>query len=441
MNSSRLLTSLATTNELAELFSDQCILVAFLQFESALARAQAKLGMIPQSAADAIGRAAVPEGFDVQALARDARISASIAIPLVKALTARVAAGDQSAASFVHWGSTSQDAVDTAMSLLLSRAKAIFERDDAHLSKSLRALSDRHAGTIMLARTILQPALPTTFGYKVAGWYAGVKRSWRRLAPSFGEAVTLQFGGAAGTLAAYGQQGTALATALGKELNLPVASAPWHTQRDRVAALVAHCGIYTGAHGKIARDITLLMQQEVSEVAEAGSGSSAMPNKRNPAGCVLAIAAATRMPGLVATCLSAMVQEHERAAGAWQAEWPVVADALQTTGSALAGVITALDGLTVYPERMRANIEATQGVIFAEKVRMLVQAKLGRQAAERLLAEAAREARETARPFRQILGARPEIVRLLTAEQLDNLDRLEDYLGAAEEFRKKLLED
>jgi 3-carboxy-cis,cis-muconate cycloisomerase len=441
MTSSRLLTSLATTPEMADLFSDPSIVKTFFEFESALVRAQAMLGMIPASAADTISRAAAAEGFDAEALAREARFSASIAIPLVKALGARVAASDSAAARFVHWGATSQDALDTVMSLLISRAKPILERDHARLAKSLLALSDKHAGTVMLARTLLQPALPTTFGYKVAGWYGSVARSWRRLNESFREAVTLQFGGAAGTLAAYGRQGTALATALGKELKLPVAAAPWHAHRGRLAALVADCGIYAAAVGKIARDISLLMQQEVGELAEAGGGSSAMPNKRNPAGSVLALAAATRVPGLVAACLSAMVQEHERAAGAWQAEWPVVADTLQATGSALAAVAGAIEGLTVYPERMRANIAATHGVIFAEKVRMLVQPKLGREATERLLADAAREAQETARPFREVLRSRPEIISILSREQLDGVDRPEDYLGAAEEFRKKLLEE
>ena len=441
MTSSRLLGSLGATEELADLFSDRSVLAAFFQFESALARAQGRLGLIPASAAVAISQAAVADDFDVAAIARDARASATVAIPLVKAVSARLAAGDQVACRFVHWGATSQDAVDTVMSLLLRRAQAIFSRDHAHLERSLRALSDEHAGTVMLGRTVLQPAPPITFGYKAAGWYGGVRRSWRRLCASFDKAVTLQFGGATGTLAAYGQQGTALAAVLGKELNLPVANAPWHAHRDLMAALVADCGIYTAALGKIARDVSLLMQQEVGEVAEAGGGSSAMPNKRNPAGSVLALAAATRMPGLVAAFLAGMVQEHERAAGAWQAEWPVVAGAIESTGSALAAILGAIDGLTVYPERMRANLEATRGVIFAEKVRMIVQPRLGREVAEDLLAEAAREALETARPFREVLRARPEIASLLLAEQMDSIDRPEDYLGAAEEFRRKLLED
>ncbi|HXJ93515.1 MAG TPA: 3-carboxy-cis,cis-muconate cycloisomerase [Terriglobia bacterium] len=440
MASSRLLASLATTKELADLFSDQSVLAALLRFESALSRAQAQLGIVPASAADAISRAGVANDFNAEAIARDARLCATIVIPLVKALTARVAAHDPIAARFVHWGATSQDAVDTAMSLLLSRAKPILARDHAHMAQSLRALSEAHAKTVMLGRTLLQPAPPITFGYKVAGWYGGVQRSWRRLDTSFSDAVTLQFGGAAGTLAAYGQQGIALAAALGKELNLPVANAPWHAHRDRMAALIADCGIYTGALGKIARDVSLLMQHEVGEVAEAGGRSSAMPHKRNPAGSVVALAAATRMPGLVAAFLAGMVQEHERAAGGWQAEWPIVSDVIETTGSALAAIAGAIDGLTVYPDRMRANLGAARGVIFAEKVRMLIQAAIGRETAENLLADAARQALKTSRSFLEMLRTRPEVASLLTAEQLDNIDCAEDYLGAAEEFRKNLLE-
>ena len=191
----------------------------------------------------------------------------------------------------------------------------------------------------------------------------------------------------------------------------------------------------------VARGVSRLVRGEVGGVGGAGGGSSSMPQKMNPAGSVIALAAATRMPGLVAACLAGAAQEHERAAGGWQAEWPVVADSIATTGSALSAIASTLEGLAVYSERMRANLGATQGVIFAEKVRMMVQATIGREAAERLLAEATREALASARPFREVLRAQPKIASLLTAEQIDSVDRAEDYLGMAEEFRKKLLEE
>jgi 3-carboxy-cis,cis-muconate cycloisomerase len=431
--SSRLIDSLGTTEELAEIFSDCSILAAMLGFETALAHAQARLGMIPQAAADAIARVAAVEHFDADTIARESRQSATLAIPLVNALTARVRQIDEHSARFVHWGATSQDVVDAAMILLLQRAQIILARDHARLEHSLRELSDQHAGTVLLARTVLQPAPPITFGYKVAGWYGAVHRSWRRVCGSFAETLKLQFGGAAGTLAAYGSDGPALASELANALHLPVSDAPSHAHRDRLAALVAHAGIYTGGLGKIARDIALLMQQEVGEVAETGGGSSAMPNKRNPSGCVIGLAAAVRMPGLVASFLSGMVQEHERGAGGWQAEWQTLAAAIETTGSALAAMAGVVDGLTVYPDRMRANLAATHGVVFAEKAMMLLSPRMGRAAAHDLLADAAREAVESARPLREVLAGNKEIDGFS--------DRPEDYLGAAEQFRRQLLED
>ena len=416
---SRLLASLATTDDLAELFSDRSLLEAMLAFEAALARAQARLGIIPPAAAKAIERAATPKDFDAAWLAGAARESASVAIPLVKALTARVRALDESSAVWVHWGATSQDVLDTTMVLILRKARAVLARDHERLAQSLRALSDRHAHTVMLARTLLQPAPPITFGYKVAGWCAAIRRSWRRVGASFEEALQLQFGGASGTLASYGAQGIALAGELAGEFDLPVCIAPWQAHRDRLAALVAHLAIYTAALAKMARDISLLMQQEVGEAAEAGGGSSAMPNKQNPSGCVIALAAANRTPGLAAAFLSGMVVEHERGAGGWQAEWPTLAAMVEAAGSAVAAMAGVIDGLTVYPDRMRANIAATEGAIFAERAYLRLAPELG--------PEAAREAVRKTRPLRDLPG-------------LENIDRPEEYLGAAEEFRQRLLE-
>jgi 3-carboxy-cis,cis-muconate cycloisomerase len=422
-----LIGSLATTEELAEVFSDRSVLKAMLSFEVGLARAQTRLGMIPAAAADAIEQATAVEDFDAAAIARAARESASIAIPFVKALMAR--AGD--ASRYVHWGATSQDLVDTAMVLLLKQAEIILRRDHTWLVGSLRELSDQHAGTVMLARTLLQPAPPITFGYKAAGWYGAIHRSW-----PFVDALPLQFGGASGTLAAYGKDGPALARELARELGLALPGAPWHTQRDCFALLMSRCGIYTACLGKMARDIALLMQQEVGEVAEAGGGSSAMPNKQNPSGCTIVLAAATRTPGLVAAFLSGMIQEHERSAGGWQAEWATVSAVIEATGSALAAMVGTVEGLNVYGDRMRANLAATHGVIFAEKAALLLTPRFGREAARALAADAAREAAAQGRPMGEMLAGSG-----LTEEQLADLDNPYDYLGAAEEFRRKLLEE
>ncbi len=208
--------------------------------------------------------------------------------------------------------------------------------------------------------------------------------------------------------------------------------APWHAHRDRLAALVAACGIYTGTLGKIARDVSLLMQDETSEVAEPGGGSSTMPNKRNPAGCAVALAAATRLPGLVAAFLTGMVQEHERAVGGWHAEWPTIAAAIQTTGSALAAMVEVVGGLSVNVDRMRANIESSNGAIFAERVTMLLIPSVGREAATRFVIEALNVSRESGKTFREALLGMPDITRVIPADQLRTIDAPEDYLGVAE---------
>lgn len=423
----RLIDSFATTAELASLFSDAAVLAAMLRFESALAEAQARLGLIPSSAADAIAKV---DSLDPASLAEDARHSASLAIPFVAALTARLREIDPAAAGFVHWGATSQDVLDTSLALLLRGSQPVLARDHARLQSALRTLSDQHAATVMLARTLLQPAPPITFGYKAAGWFGAVERSWRRLSQAFGEAIQLQFGGAAGTLAAYGPHGPDLAAELGRQLDLPVPAAPWHAHRDRLAALLVQCGVYSGSLAKIARDIALLMQPEIAEVSERGGTSSAMPNKRNPSGSVVTLAAATRVPGLVAAFLSAMPQEHERAAGGWQSEWPIVAGIIQATGSALASLAATVEGLTIHPARMRANIEATHGAVFAEKAAMLLAPRLGRTAAQQRVAEAA--------PANTL---RDGLAGVLSPGELQTLDEPEDYLGAAETFRRRLLEE
>ncbi len=424
---SRLIDNFAASPELAEVFSDAAVLAAMLRFELALARAQARLGIIPEAAAAAIGRV---HRLEAPELAEQARESASLAIPFVRALTERVGAIEPEAAGFVHFGATSQDLLDTALILLLRRAREALARDHNRLQRKLRYLSGQHAKTVMLARTLLQPALPTTFGYKVAGWFGAVQRSWRGWSQALDDALQLQFGGAAGTLASFGARGPELASALAAELDLPEPPAPWHSHRDRLAALVAHAGIYAGSLAKVARDIALLMQPEIGEVSECGGGSSAMPHKRNPSGSVVVLAAAAPVPGLVAAFLSAMPQEHERAAGGWQAEWPIVAGVMQAAGSALAALAETIDGLTVHSDRMRANIEAPGGAVFAEKAAMLLAPRMGRMAAQSAVSAALQNG-----PVRESLAT------LLTPAELQRIDIPEDYLGAAETLRRRLLEE
>jgi 3-carboxy-cis,cis-muconate cycloisomerase len=448
----RLVDALVTTEALNLVFSDTQVLQVLLDVEAALARAQAALGVIPASAASAIQQAAKADGFDIDALARDARASATIAIPLVAALTARVEAIDPDAARYVHWGATSQDIADTAMSVLIERACHLLKRDHATLAARVRELSDAHADTVMLGRTLLQPAPPITFGLKAAGWYGSLCRSWARVAQAWHDAARIQLGGASGTLAAFGDRGQEVVDALGDPvpelltglpaagsiLMLPPAAAPWHTARDRYAALVSACAIYGGVLGKMARDVSLLMQFEVGEVREAGGGSSTLPHKQNPSGCARTLAAAARLPGLAATMLAAIVQEHERAVGAWQAEWPVITETLQAAGAALEAMRAVMDGLTVDAERMRANIDATRGAVFAERVMLLATPALGRARARELVEDALARAQADDRSFTDVVRSHAELARVVPEADLRSLDDPRAYLGAAEALRKRL---
>ncbi len=420
----RLKDALATTEPLANLFADNSVLQAMLDFEAALARVEARMGVIPQSAADAITAAARAENFDAASLAVAGLRAGTLALPLVKALTERVRAVNADAAGYVHWGATSQDVTDTALVLLLGRAREILAADHARISAALRRLSGEHAGTVMLGRTLLQPAPPTTFGLKVAGWLGAEERGWRRVDGRFAEAQLLQFGGASGTLASLGDKGIAVAEALARELGLTCPPAPWHAYRDCLAALLCAIGVYTGSLAKIGRDVALLMQHEVGEAFEPGGdgrgGSSTMPHKRNPTACSLTLACANRVPGLVANFLSGMPHEHERAAGAWHAEWATVTGVVEAAGLALASMVEVAEGLTVDPARMRANIESTHGLIFAERAMMILAEDMGRDAAHHQMTEAARQ------------GTIPRVTK--------DIDSPEAYLGSAEAFRRRLLE-
>jgi 3-carboxy-cis,cis-muconate cycloisomerase len=434
-----LVNSLATTDALSAVFEDESVLQALLDVEAAIGRVLSRSHTIPAAAARAITGAARSDGFRAGALAAEARMSGTVVIPLVKALTERVRSGDPDSAGFVHWGVTSQDVSDTALVLLLRRARLLLAADAERLTRALVALSEQHAGAVMLGRTLLQPAPPITFGLKAAGWYAGVHRSWGRLSQDFDGALIVQCGGASGTLAALGEAGLSCSDALAVELGLGPATAPWHTQRDRLAAVVASCGILVGALGKMARDITLLMQAEIGEAAAPGGGSSTMPHKRNPSGCAIALAAATRAPNLVATFLSGMVQEHERSVGGWHAEWPTIAAIIQATGSALAAMAGVAEGLTIDAARMRANITATGGVVFSEKLMMLLAPSMGRDQAHRLVGDAVEQCQRTRRLLVDVLRDMPAITAALTPDQLAGLDRPEDYIGLAEPLRVRLL--
>jgi 3-carboxy-cis,cis-muconate cycloisomerase len=440
----RLIDSLASTEPLAEVFSDRSILQAMLDFEIALARVESRLGIIPQAAAEAIAAAANPDAFDMAALSRNTLRAGTPGIPLSKALTEIVKSKDAAAAGFVHYGATSQDVSDTALILLLKRAQPIIETDLVRAEQGLRRLSEQHQRTTMVGRTLLQAAPPITMGLKVAGWLAALHRGRERFTESFAEALILQFGGAVGTLAALGEKGSPVAQELASELGLICPDGPWHTHRDRLAALVCACGVLTGSLGKIARDISLLMQSEVGEAAEPETqgrgGSSTMPHKRNPIGCAVTLAAANRMPGLVASYLSGMVQEHERAVGGWQAEWPTIAAAIQATGVAASSIAEIAEGLSIDSARMQENLAATLGTIYAEKAMLLLTGKLGRDKAHQLLEEATRNAVIHHRHLGEVLAEMPEVTKHLDPATINQLAVAEDYLGSADSFRLRQMQ-
>jgi 3-carboxy-cis,cis-muconate cycloisomerase len=439
-----LIETLASTEPLAELFSDTSVLRAMLEFEVALARVEARMEIVPATAADVIATAANSDAFDLADLSRKALRAGTPSIPLVKALRKIVGTKNHAAAAYVHWGATSQDVSDTALMLLLKRAQPLIEHDLSRAERVFCALSERHKSTVMLGRTLLQPAPPVTFGLTVAEWAAAICRCRERLRHEFEKALVLQFGGGSGTLAMLGERGHAVARELARELGLACPDAPWHTHRDRLAALLCACGVLTGALGKIARDISLLMQSEVGEVAEpegeGRGGSSTMPHKRNPIGCAVAIAASIRTPGLVASYLAAMMQEHERSVGGSQSEWPTAAAIIQATGAAAASIAEIAEGLSVDAARMRQNLDATLGTAFAEKAMVLLAGKVDRETAHGLLEEATRRVLNENRPLTDVLAEMPEVSTHIERPSLQQLSVAEDYLGSADAFRIAILE-
>lgn len=433
--SASLLGSLFGSDGAAEMFGDRGRLQGMLDFEAALAAVQGRLGVIPASAAPAIAAKAHSKLFDLDDLARATRLAGNPAIPMVKRLTALVGADDADAARFVHWGATSQDAMDTGLVLQLRAFVGLLEGELARLAAALIALARSHRATPMVGRTWLQHALPITFGLKVAGWLDAIERHRQRLSELKPRLLVLQLGGAAGTLASLGGRGREVAQALGDELHLGVPDLPWHGARDRVTECAAYLGLITGTLGKMARDWSLMMQTEVGEVLEPGGpgrgGSSTMPHKRNPVAAAAVLAAATRAPPLVATLLAAMVQEHERGLGGWHAEWETLPELAQLAAGALRWTTETVEGLEVNEARMRSNLNATDGLVLAEAVQMALAAKIGRLQAHDLVESACRQAVEEGRHLKDVLASEPEVAAHLPAADLDRLFDPLNYVGEA----------
>ena len=388
----RLVNALGAAARTAGAFSDEATLRHMLRFEAALAHAAAGAGLIPAEYAPPIVEACDPALYDPATLAEAARRTATLTVPVVKALTEEVRKRNAEAAAYVHWGATSQDVIDTALVLQMGEALLPLLKDLGRIVDRFARLAKKHRATPMLGRTLLQPATPLALGQKIAGWASDIDRAKRRLAASFLEAHVLQFGGASGSLSALGNKAKPVMTELAKRLGLRLPPAPWFTQRVRIAAVAQDAALVVGALGKAARDISLMMQFEVSEAAEpAGAGrggSSTMPHKRNPIGAALVLAAATRAPHLAATVVAAMPQEHERALGGWQAEWPALTSLFDALGSAVEAMLEVSSGLTVDADNMQASIDATSGMVLAERATFLLAEQMGKEKAAALVEKA-----------------------------------------------------
>jgi 3-carboxy-cis,cis-muconate cycloisomerase len=422
---------------------DVACLQNMLDFEAALARAEAAVGVIPASAAGPITAACRAESFDLAALADAATRSGNLAIPLVKALTATVAKADAGAARYVHWGATSQDAIDTGAMLGLRAGIDALLSDTSRAVAGFAKLARQHRHTAVVARTWLQHALPMPFGLKLAEYAAALHRSRQRLQRLRGEALALQFGGAAGTLAALGDKGLPVAEKLAQELKLPLPDAPWHTHRDRIAEAASVFAILAGTCGKIARDVSLMMQTDVGEAfepsGEGRGGSSTMPHKRNPVAAASALGAATMAPGLAATIFAAQVQDHERSAGPWQAEWPTLPTLMLVTSGALTAIVDIAEGLEVDAVRMRVNLDASGGLIMAEAVTMALAEKIGKSDAHHLIEVASKKAVADKKHLRDVLTGDSNITAQLAADAIAKLFEPMAYQGASQALIDRLL--
>ena len=441
--SSALFTPLFSSPAMRAIVNDRARLQRMLDFEAALARAEAALGVISAGAAREIAEACQADRYDIAAIAEAAVPASNLAIPVVNALVAEVAKRNPDASGYVHWGATSQDMIDTALVLELRSAIDALLTDIDRATKAFTTLAGRYRRTMTLARTLMQQALPMPFGLKLAGYAAALGRSRDRLRRLRKEALALQFGGAAGTLAALDSQGLDVSERLGALLDLPVPDAPWHTHRDRLAEVASAFAILAGTCGKIARDVALLMQNEVGEAFEPAApgrgGSSTMPHKRNPVAATAALSAATIAPNLAATILAAQIQEHERALGGWQAEWVTFPALTLVTSGALAAVVDIAEGLEVDVERMKVNLERTGGLVFAEAVSFALAAKLGKAEAHKLTRELAQKAEKDKRPFQDVVQSDTRVQQHLNAGDIARLFMPTSYQGAAQTFIDRLI--
>ena len=428
------------TAEMRDVFSDEALVGRYLEAEAALARAQARVGVVPKDAAEAIDLASRSLNIDYDKLRHETEIVGYPILPLVHQLSA--AAGE--AGRFVHWGATTQDIMDTGNVLQIRAALSIVERDLSELRNILADMARKYRDTPMAGRTHLQQALPVTFGYKAAVWLSSIDRHIERIEQARPRVLVGEFSGAAGTLASIGEGGLQMQKLFCEELGLNQPSITWHVARDGITEAVTLLGLITGTLGKIATDVMMMSATEFGELSEPfvpGRGaSSTMPQKRNPISSELMLAAAKAVRQHVATMLDGMIHDFERATGPWHLEWVSLPESFLLTASSLANAKFMLAGLVVHDRRMRENLDLTHGLIVAEAVMMALAPKLGRQHAHEIVYEACRKAIEGGGQLADILAKMPEIV-----DALGGVDAIRhhcdpvNYLGLSGEMVDRVL--
>lgn len=428
------------SDEMREIFSDGAVIGAYLEVERALAKVQAGLGIIPQDAADAILAHAHLENIDLDRYEKRVAVVGAPILPVVEEI---VAVTPDGLGEWAHYGTTTQDIMDTATVLQVRRALDAIERDLDEISDALAALAEKYRDTPIAGRSHRQHALPVTFGYKAAIWLSGIERHRQRLAEIRPRVLVGQFAGAAGTLASLTEHGFAIQEGLMKELGLGVPEVTWHTMRDRIAETVTFLGLVTGTLAKIGCDIALMMQTEVGEAYEpflAGRGSSStMPQKRNPVGTEIMMIAAETVRADVHMMLGGMVQDHERASGPFKFELIALPRAFIATSGALMHAVDILPRLEVDEERMRRNLELTHGLIVSEAVMMGLAPYLGRQTAHDIVYDACRVATGRNTSLLEVLKGMPDVTRHASEAELTRMCDPANYVGLAGEMVDRIL--
>lgn len=428
------------TAEMSAIFSDKSLIEKYIETEIALAKAEARCGVIPQNAADQIEKEAKFEGLDLALMQHQTEIVGYPILPLVEQLSKMCG----EAGRYVHWGATTQDIMDTAVILQIKQAFDLIESEIADLRTILHELSEKYKNTAMAGRTHLQHALPITFGYKCAIWLAMFDRHAQRLQEMKPRVLVGEFAGAAGTLASLGDKGLEVQAEMMNVLGLGVPQTTWHVARDGLAEAINFLGLITGSLGKIALDILLMMTNEIGEAFEPfvkGRGaSSTMPQKRNPISCELIYACAKGVRQHAGLMLDAMIQDFERSTGPWQAEWIAIPEAFALTGSALSQAKFMLSGLEVFPDRMTKNLHLTNGLIVAEAVMMGLAPYIGRQTAHEVVYDACRLSFKENITLHEALMKDLKVTEKLSEDQLKALTTPENYIGLAPQMVERAIE-